>query len=92
MAERIAFKSLHPNEGELFFLFNRSNGDLVNLFTKNNTGGPSIIFDRYQEASKFNYINFYFFLVYFGVNNNNNISQALLRLDMYKAVNYVRNS
>ena len=48
IAERIAFNTLKSDE--VFFLFNRSNSDLVHLFRDNLVGGPAIIFNRYQEA------------------------------------------
>ena len=48
VAEKLAFRTL--NKDEVFYLFNRRNKDLVNLFRENNVGGPAIIFDRYQEA------------------------------------------
>ncbi len=45
---RLAFNTVeHCNQ---FFLFNKRHKDLVNLFSKNNTGGPAIIFSRYMEA------------------------------------------
>ena len=36
----------------VFSLFDQANGDLYHLIKDNNTGGPSIIFHRYHEASK----------------------------------------
>ena len=48
MAEKLAFKTLECDE--VFYLFNKRNKDLVDLFRNNNVGGPSIIFDRYQEV------------------------------------------
>lgn len=50
IAERLAFQTL--KDDEFFFLFNRKNKDLVDLFRKNNVGGPALIFDRYQETGK----------------------------------------
>ena len=50
IAERLAFKTLKPDEK--FYLFNRKNSDLVALFRDNNVGGPAIIFDRHQEAGR----------------------------------------
>ena len=47
IAERLAFKSL--DESTVFFLFNKRNKDLVDLFLKNNLGGPAIIFSRFAE-------------------------------------------
>ena len=35
-----------------FSLFDQANSDLYHLIKDNNTGGPSIIFHRYQEAGK----------------------------------------
>ena len=35
-----------------FNLFDQANSDLYHLIKDNNTGGPSIIFHRYQEAGK----------------------------------------
>jgi hypothetical protein len=35
-----------------FSLFNEKNKDLYDLFKNNNTGGPSIILNRYHEAGK----------------------------------------
>ena len=54
MAEKLAFKTLARDE--VFYLFNKRNKDLVELFRSNNVGGPSIIFDRYQEVGKKNKI------------------------------------
>lgn len=48
IAERIAFGTLKPDE--YFMIFNKKNADLVDLFRRNNVGGPAIIFDRHQEA------------------------------------------
>ena len=47
IAERIAFKSLHADT--TFFLFNKTNRDLVHLFLSNNLGGPALIFTRFAE-------------------------------------------
>ena len=47
IAERIAFKSLDPDT--TFFLFNKKNSDLVDLFLNNNLGGPALIFTRFAE-------------------------------------------
>ena len=44
---RLAFEMAQRDHQ--FFLFNKAHKDLVDLFLKNNTGGPAIIFDRYQE-------------------------------------------
>ena len=38
------------DENQCFFLFNKKNKDLVNLFLGNNVGGPAHIFDRWQEV------------------------------------------
>ena len=37
---------------EFFYLFNKKHKDLVDLFYKNNVGGPAIAFDRWQEKGK----------------------------------------
>ena len=48
IAERLAFKTL--KEDEFFYLFGGKHKDLVKLFRSNLVGGPSLIFDRYQET------------------------------------------
>ena len=48
ISQRLAFNKVPEND--VFFLFNKKNKDLVQLFLKNNVGGPAIIFDRFQEA------------------------------------------
>ena len=50
VAQRLAFKSLKFED--TFFLFNKRHKDLVDLFLMNNTGGPALIFDRYQEKDE----------------------------------------
>lgn len=50
IAERLAFKSL--DQSTVFFLFNKRNKDLVELFLNNNLGGPALIFSRFAEAGK----------------------------------------
>ena len=55
IAERIAFGTLKPDE--YFMLFNKKNADLVELFRRNNVGGPAIIFDRHQETGKLMFYN-----------------------------------
>jgi len=47
IAEWLAFKSLDPDT--TFFLFNKKNSDLVDLFLNNNLGGPALIFKRFAE-------------------------------------------
>ena len=50
MAQKLAFGTLERKD--TFHLFNKKNKDLVKLFLGNNVGGPSFIFDRFQEAGK----------------------------------------
>ena len=47
IAERLAFMSL--DKSTVFFLFNKRNRDLVDLFLGNNLGGPALIFSRFAE-------------------------------------------
>ena len=48
ISQLLAFNNV-PDDAS-FHLFNKKNGDLVQLFLKNNVGGPAIIFDRFQES------------------------------------------
>ena len=48
--ERLAFNMMRHDE--FFYLFNKKHKDLVDLFYKNNVGGPAIVFDRWQEKGK----------------------------------------
>ena len=54
VAERLAYKSL--DKSDVFFLFNKRNKDLVDLFLKNNLGGPALIFSRFAEKGAFFYL------------------------------------
>lgn len=49
IAQILGFKSIR-NPADRFFLFSKGHKDLVDLFLKNNTGGPSIIFCRFAET------------------------------------------
>ena len=51
ISQRLAFQQVPEND--VFYLFNKKNKDLVQLFLKNNVGGPAIIFDRFQEAGNY---------------------------------------
>lgn len=50
VSQRLAFNTV--TDRSCFFLFNKRHKDLVKLFFRNNTGGPSLIFNRYMEAGR----------------------------------------
>ena len=49
ISQILGFRSI-TNKEDQFFLFNKKNKDMADLFMKNNTGGPSLIFNRFSEA------------------------------------------
>ena len=51
VAMRVCFNSITDPTAE-FHLFNEKNKDIYQLFKQNIVGGPSIIFNRYDEAGK----------------------------------------
>ena len=51
VAERIAFSTL--DSSTTFFLYNKSNSDMLELMLGNLLGGPAIIFNRFSEKGNF---------------------------------------
>ena len=57
IAQRLGFANV-TSPTDKFFLFNKRHADLVTLFRNNNTGGPSLIFNRFSEAGSVIFNNF----------------------------------